>query len=698
LQVHVTHNRIALIAFALLAGLGLACFRLAQLQLIQHGDLQAKARAQQLHATALPARRGSILDRHGVVLAESVVTESVFVNAHLARGKGFLPAKLAGALGVSARWMDLRIRKGKSFWAKRGARLEQTASLKALHLDCLTFDAESKRVYPQGRLACHVLGFTNVDGHGIEGIERQYDSVLAGKAGLMEAARDAHGKDLPADHELRRAAQNGSDLVLTLDGQLQEMAERELAKACRKYRPNWGGMVVMDPATGEILALANLPDYDPNEPSRFSQSDRRDRAVADAFEPGSTFKVITATLALEKGVVKPDTLVNCQGGKGEFLGRTVHDHGDDHMGVVPFSEVIAQSSNVGTVTVAQKLTKQEMYDGVRRFGYGRKTGIDLPGEARGLLRPLENWSGISMAAVPYGQEVQGNLVHVACTYAPVANGGRTVAPHLGAEIRGSGFSRRPSLPADAQSGSKVISEGVRRQLIGMLEQVVDHGTGTPAALPGFLVAGKTGTAQKVDPRTHRYSDRTVSSFVGFVPADHPRLLMAIVLDEPRGLQLGGWVAGPVFHDAALGMLAALDVQPDAALLAGKGAQAGIAHLPGKEPKWKQKPLVAPEPMEAEVVTVPVLKGLDDRGAQKVLAEARLKGVSRGRLGLVTSQFPPAGQHVRAFTSVSYLLKPPQWKQDGDKTSGSKDQKVSARIQPAQKEGGKKTVLTIRSLF
>jgi cell division protein FtsI (penicillin-binding protein 3) len=654
MEVHVTHNRIALLAMLLLLGLAGALLRLVQFQVIQRSSLQARARAQQLHQTTLPARRGSILDRHGMVLAESVVTESVFVNAKLARGSRDLVRRLASALGVNAQATERKIRRGKSFWVKRNARLEQTALLKALHSSCLTFVPESKRIYPQARLACHLLGFTNVDNRGLEGVEKEYDEELAGRPGLVQVARDAHGKVLPADDVVERQAENGSDVVLTLDGQYQQMAERELHKACAKFRPNWGAVVAMDPSNGEVLALANWPDYDPNEAAHFPLSTRRDRAVVDAFEPGSTFKVVTATLALEKGLVKPETLVDCHGGRAEFLGRVVRDH-EAGLGVVPFSEVIAQSSNVGTVDVALRVGKEALYKGIQRFGYGRKTGVDLPGEAKGLLRPLADWSGVSMAAVPYGQEVSGNLFHLACAYAAVANGGYSVAPHVVKEIRSpSGWDHRPRLEGEA--GRRVLGSYARTKLVGMLKEVVDHGTGTPAALPGFLVAGKTGTAEKVDPATRRYSfSKTVSSFVGFVPADKPKLLMAIVLDEPHGLSLGGWVAGPVFRESALSMLAAQGLSPDSALLAGRGAQQGIAHLPGEAPKWHQVFHPVAGAIEAAWVPVPALEGMDGRQALRVLKAAKLKAVPKGRLGLVVSQFPQAGRRVRLLSSVSYLL-------------------------------------------
>lgn len=654
MQDHVTHNRIALLAVLLLSGLIVAGLRLVQFQVFQRSSLAARARAQQMHAMPLPARRGSILDRNGLVLAESAVTESVFVNAKLARGKGSLPSKLAACLKVNAAAVDKKIRKGKSFWVKRNARLEQTAPLKALHLNCLTFTRESKRVYPQIRLASHTLGFTNVDGRGLEGIERQYDSDLAGKAGRMEWAKDARGKALPADDVVDRDAKDGSDVVLTLDGQLQQMAERELEKACRKYRPNWGSILVMDPSNGEVLALANFPDYDPNAPSHYSQASRRNRAVTDAFEPGSTFKVVTAALALEAGSVKPETLIDCHHGKATFLGRVVKDH-EAGLGVVPFSEVMAQSSNVGTVTVALKLGKQAFYDGIRRFGYGRKTGVDLPGETGGLLRPLESWSGISMAALPFGQEVSGNVFHLACAYAPIANGGTSVAPHMVKEVRGpGGWSHRPGTAGEG--GRRVLGGYAREKLVSMLREVVDHGTGTPAAIPGFLVAGKTGTAEKVDPATRRYSYyKTVSSFVGFVPADRPRLLVAVVLDEPHGLVLGGWVAGPVFREATMAMLAAQGVSPSQELLGGKGAQAGIPHLPGEAPKYNQVPHPIGSTVAPVMVKVPSLEGMDAKQALRVLKSASLKALPRGQGGLVVKQFPEAGRSVRIMTSVSYLL-------------------------------------------
>jgi cell division protein FtsI (penicillin-binding protein 3) len=429
-------------------------------------------------------------------------------------------------------------------------------------------------------------------------------------------------------------------VILTLDSQLQYIAERELDKAYRKYRPRRASLVLLDPFTGEILALANRPAFNCNRAALATEFERRNTANTDTFEPGSTFKVVTAALALENGVVTPQTLVDCKYGKARILGRVVRDH-EGTLGVVPFEDVIAQSSNIGAVTVALKVGKQKFYEGARRFGFGERTGVDLPGEAPGLLRPPEQWSHVSMAALPYGQELSCNLLHVACLYAPFANGGRTVVPHVVKEVRPcSGWSHTPRL--SRRGGDRVVGSRVRRQIKEMLEAAVERGTGTPAQLPGFQVAGKTGTSEKYDPRRKAYAfDKNCSSFVGFVPADNPRFLMAVLLDEPHGLTLGGWVAGPVFREVASAALAAWKVAPD--------------RQPDRPAQAKKENPKSGAALPGAMVQVPDLKGLDPGQAKKRLKNLGLKPRPKGGQGNVVSQFPEAGRSVRQATFVSYLL-------------------------------------------
>jgi cell division protein FtsI (penicillin-binding protein 3) len=649
-----SNQRIVLLALLLASLLAAVVLRLAWLQVVDSSHLKGLvARQAQFHQD-LPARRGSILDRNGEVLAEDAIMESVTANGRQAKDPQALARDLARCLHVSYPATLARLRQGRCFVVKRDAPQSETAGLKKGRWDALSFFPRYTRVYPQGRLACHVLGYVGADGRGQEGVELQYDKLLQGQPGSQRSARDARGVALVSDNIVEREPVAGEDLVLNLDARLQHIAERELAKACDKYHPRWAGLVALDPKSGEVLAMATLPDYDPNHPGDYPADSRRNRVVTDPYEPGSTFKLVTTSMALEQGAMKPDTPVDCQHGHASFLGRVVRDH-EDLLGVVPFREAFIQSSNIGMVTAAVKVGPQKMYEGARRFGYGDRTGIDLPGETPGLLRPVKDWSGISLAAIAFGQELTCNLLRVACAYAPIANGGDSVTPRLYKGERGGGLFG-PGGPG-SPSQHRVLGDRVRREVADMMVGVVDHGTGTPAALPGFLVAGKTGTAEKYDHALRRYNyNKNTSSFVGFVPADNPRLLMAVVLDEPHGLTLGGWVSGPVFREAASGMLATLGVAPDPQLAQGGGrAQAGVPCVPGR--KAVGRPMTGLAPNAIAQVKVPDLKGLAAPAAQKQLKAAGLRGRCRGAGGVVVSQVPAAGTLVSGMSTVSFLLQP-----------------------------------------
>lgn len=636
--------------FMLVAG------RLFTLQVIERSFLLGKAERQQFAKVEVPGRRGDITDRHGELLAQSVETESVFCSAALV--KPYERARVAGALaaclGVNPREMRQRLDANRPFWAKRGAKLEATTRLREYKIGAFSYTAESKRIYPQGRLAAHVLGFADVDGHGLDGVERSYQGALGGKPGLKEVLRDAAGRQLPNQQQWLERPRDGAGLRLTLDAQLQHIAERELEKAYHKFHAKGAAMVLMDPRSGEILALASFPNFDPGVPNATSMEARRNRAVSDAFEPGSTFKVVTAALALENGVVTPETPVDCHGGRLEIFKRVVRDHGNDHMGVVPFRQVLAQSSNVGTVEVALKFGPHKLYDGMSRFGFGQLTGVDLPGETVGMLRPLDKWTPGSMAAIPFGQEFSCNLMRVLVTYAAVANGGQLVRPHVVKEL----VSASGSTVAPERNGrsSRVISEGVRKQLVPILEGVVDEGTGVAIALPGYPIAGKTGTAQKFNVETGKYSmSQSVSTFVGFVPADEPAFVAAVMLDEPQGMSLGGWTAGPVFRAVVSSALTAYNVAPDEKVSDAQEASAKAAGRSGDPSKaWSSMYKRGTKAATVRQVDVPDVKAMAEAAARQALAKAGLRARVLGK-GRVAEQFPQAGAGVLENSTVTLSM-------------------------------------------
>jgi cell division protein FtsI/penicillin-binding protein 2 len=647
-------HRIAVVGLILGLAFGVVGLRLFHLQLLSRSFLLAKAERQQLRVIPVPGRRGSIFDRNHEPLAQSIETESVFLSGRMAPkdDQAELVSALAKILNLNPTELRRKIASGRSFYVARGAKIEATSKLRDMKFAALSYEPETRREYPQGRLASHVLGFLDVDSRGIEGVEKQYDKLLAGQPGKKELVVDARGLVLPSATSWLTRPKDGQHLILTLDNQFQHIAERELNKAYLKYRPQSASMVVMDPNNGEILALANFPDYNPNEASKATAAARRDRAVCDAFEPGSTFKAVTAAMALETGVVDLDSPVDCHGGKQEFFGRIVRDHGDDHMGIVPFREVIAQSSNVGTTEVAIKLGAPKLFEGIQRFGFGKPTGVDLPGEAPGLVRPLGEWTKGSIAAIPFGQELSCNLLHIARVYAAVANGGRLVTPHVVKELEGmdgglSGVDQKPS-------GQRVLNSKVRAQLLTILEEVVEKGTGTPTALPGYRVAGKTGTAQKYSAKLHAYTmDLNVSSFAGFVPAEKPAFLCVVMLNEPKGLTLGGWVAGPVFRASMGAMLAARNLAPDPQEL----AQAEAKVLT-KATRWTGQLSKGQSAAEVKWVRVPSLCGMTVAKAKEALQQEGLLARLVGSGSLVKSQFPEKGETLRQYSTVKLLLMTP----------------------------------------
>jgi cell division protein FtsI (penicillin-binding protein 3) len=651
-EVHPMQRRAGRLAWLMGLLFAAVVLRLLDLQVIRRPSLEAKADRQEFARVEVPARRGVITDRKGQILAENVDTESVFCSPSLVKPweRAHVARVLAVNLGLSEGVLRRRLVAMKPFWVVRGAKPESVAKVKDAKLSCLSYSLETRRVYPQGRLAAHVLGYTDVDGRGLDGVERSYQSVLGGTPGVEQALRDAAGRQLANQQVWLRRPVDGSGLELTIDADLQHIAERELFKAWHKYRAKGGAIVLMDPKTGEILALASAPDFDPAHPSASGVEDRRDRAVSDAFEPGSTFKVVTAALALERGVVTPDTPIDCHQGRAEFFGRVVRDHGSDHMGVVPFREVLAQSSNIGTVEVALRFGPQVLYEGMTRFGFGHTTGVDLPGETCGQLRPLDKWTPGSMAAIPFGQEFSCNLMRVVVTYAAVANGGRLVHPHIVREIVGS--TGAAGAPERNFAETQVLKEDVRRELVPILEGVVDGGTGVAIALPGYAIAGKTGTAQKFDVRTGRYSQQaSTSTFVGFVPAEAPMFVAAVMLDEPQGMTLGGWTAGPVFRSVVSAALTAYGIAPDEKVLKQQQAEASA---PGKAKDWTVMYKRGVQAEQVAEVKVPDLSGQTDTAARIALAQAGLKARVLGK-GRVAAQFPKAGSKVLQNATVTLSL-------------------------------------------
>jgi cell division protein FtsI (penicillin-binding protein 3) len=433
-----------------------------------------------------------------------------------------------------------------------------------MNLKGVFFEKENRRVYPEHDLLAHVLGWVDTDEKGMGGIEHELDKQIRGRPGRVMLMAD--GKRRFYDRR-ESAADPGASVVLTIDETIQYIAEKELARAMEESRALHGTVVIQDPSNGALLAVANYPPFDSNEAGKFSDDTRMDRAVTAAYEPGSTFKVITMTGAIENHVTDPDKLVDCQMGSILVAGRLIHDW--HPFGVLSVRDVLAHSSDVGSIKIALSLGAPRFYETMRDFGIGQLTGIELPGENRGLLRPLENWTASSIGSLAIGQEVSVTPVQIISAISAIANGGTLYRPHVVQEIRGDA---PVALPARAEP-RQVTDAQTAATVRGMMETVVLRGTGTPAQLNGYTAAGKSGTAQKIDTNTGRYSpNQYVASFVGFAPVNDPAVTILVVLDSPQGAHHGGEVGGPIFKRIAEQVLAYLDVAHDVPVNAPEGLQ------------------------------------------------------------------------------------------------------------------------------
>ncbi|MBI1952596.1 MAG: penicillin-binding protein [Candidatus Omnitrophica bacterium] len=540
-------NRVALTITALLViALGVAA-RLFWLQILHPQHWVTLARRQHWTVLELPATRGQILDRHERTLATSIRLTSVFADPRHVKNPLLTARKLSPLLSVPVdRLMTKLSQKNRGFvWLARRIPNQAAAQIRSLKLQGVEVMKESQRVYPQGYLASHLLGFAGLDSKGLEGLELAFDKVLQGQAGWRWLSRDARRRPLMTWGAAEVAPRDGLELVLTLDTTLQFVAEQALEKAFRKSRAQGGSIVVMNPATGEILALANRPTFDPNQFGQGHPEIRRNRAITDTFEPGSVFKIVTAAVALGKGLVTPGDSFYCEQGAFRVSGgHVLHDY--HPYGRLTFREVITHSSNIGTVKVAMKIGPQALYDGIRAFGFGVPTGIELPGEVGGTARPPSQWSKLSITAIPMGQEVTVTALQLAQGMSVLANGGYLVKPWLVKEIRhpdGTAVKRFQPTPV-----RKVLEEKVAHTLKEILAGVVEEGTGKMAQVAGIRTAGKTGTAQKVDPNGTYSQSRYVASFVGFAPVEDPKLVIAVILDEPQPIHFGGVVSAPVFRE------------------------------------------------------------------------------------------------------------------------------------------------------
>jgi cell division protein FtsI (penicillin-binding protein 3) len=539
-------------------GFGGILFRLVLLQVKDSAAYRALARNQRVHSIVIPASRGTIFDRNGEELAMSLPAKAVFADPTLIKKPGVEARAVSVALKLPyADVYAAMTRSGRFVYIARGVDEPTAAALEARHLAGVGFLDESRRYYPGSALAPQVLGFVGIDGEGLAGLEQQYQSVLAGRAGHEIVEADPNGVLIPQGTNVDVPPVPGDDLLLTIDRGIQFQAQAYLAAAVKENKAKGGTVIVMDPRTGEILAMATYPWFDPND---FGQADPdviRNRAVTDVYEPGSVNKIITAAAAVEQHVLGlnqtltvPDQL--------QVYGKDFHDAHTHAAEAMTLADIIAYSSNIGTIKVAQLVGKDRLSWYLDRFGLGTKPGLGFPGESGGILPPASQWFGAAMGTIPIGQGVAVTPLQMLSVYATVANGGVWIEPQL---VRGIVGRNGNVSPAPAPHTHQVISPRTAALVTQMLAYAVDVGTGTEAQIPGFWVAGKTGTARKPLENARGYSDKYVASFMGFVPASQPELAIAAVLDEPATV-FGGVAAAPLFRNIARFALARLRIPPE----------------------------------------------------------------------------------------------------------------------------------------
>jgi cell division protein FtsI (penicillin-binding protein 3) len=548
----VADRRIHLLLVGFAVAFACVLARAAWLQGVRAPELRELAAVQQRADVTKPAGRGTIYDRRGVPLALGRQAMTVYADPTRVREPDRVADAAAKALGLDANEVLRAIsdRSRRFVYVARKTDPELAATLGRQELPGIGFYPEEERIYPQREIGAHVLGYAGLDNEGLAGVEKQLDPILSGQPGNETIVRDPSGRliDVLRGHGVRE----GEDVTLTIDHVLQSRTEAVLDRVLGKWSARSATAIVLDVRTGGVLAMANAPSFDANGFGNVSADWSRNRAVTDTFEPGSTFKVVTVAAALAERLVGPQTTFTLPPSL-KLYDRTVHEDDRDTTETMSVAEILSRSSNIGSVRLAQALGQERLDRWIRRFGFGRRTGIEYPGETRGIVHPHKEWSGTTILNVPIGQGVAVTPIQMVAAYAALANGGVWVQPHL---VRRVGDD-----PAPPPARRRVVPRAVAEHVIRMLRGVVRDGSGYRAAVPGYEVAGKTGTAEKPDARGYG-TGRYVASFVGIVPATAPRLAILVLVDEPQGQYYGGFVAAPGFRELAKFALQYLEIPPD----------------------------------------------------------------------------------------------------------------------------------------
>ncbi len=645
--------RLSLVGVVFLGLLAAVFARAVQLQVRERERLRGLAQDQYVREIEIPARRGDIFDRRGVPLAQSVDVDSIWVDPSQLPDVKLASFELAKALDVDRSELFDRMSRAKRFaWVKRQARPQDVEAAKALGWAALGITREPRRFYPQRELAAHVIGIVGTDGHGLDGLELAFEDELSGDPITRLGFRDARGRKVLTGVD--DSGRQGAAVTLTLDRHLQYVTERALETAVETSKATAGMAVVIDPKTGEILALANTPRFNPNAPEKSAPGSLRNRSVTDAFEPGSTFKAFVVAAALEANVITTASTFDCENGAWTLGKHVINDtHPHDKLNAAKTLQV---SSNICAAKIGALVGRKPLVEAFNRFGFGEKPGLGLPGEARGVI-PFPR-AEVTLATQSFGQGLTASAIQLAAGYAAIANGGTYMKPYLVSRVvDADGVVLLENRPVKDR---RVVSDKVAKTVVSMLEGVVEkEGTAPKARMDEYRVAGKTGTAQKVDTVARGYSDKRIASFIGMVPAEDPRAVIAVIVDEPKTDVYGGLVAAPAFKEIASAAMPYLGAPPSRVV--GKPLPVAAA-APAPEPKPAKNPVVAAiealdtitEPIAAGVVRVPDLKGKVSREAVAALLGASLEPRLSGS-GRVTSQAPAPGSLVDRGTRVTLHL-------------------------------------------
>jgi cell division protein FtsI (penicillin-binding protein 3) len=617
-----------------------------KLQILQHEDMVKRAERQHQHVVPLTPARGAIMDHNGNNLAVSVEMQSCYAEHRNIEDVDGTAAVLAPFLEMPAQEIARKINAARNFtWLVRRLLPEKAVQIKNLKLRGIGFAPETKRFYPNSEVAAHVIGFTGLDPAGLDGVELKYDSVILGNTGYLVTERDALGRDIAPKAELVKTSSPGKNIVLTLDKNIQYIAEKELSKAVESSGAKNGMVLVMESDTGKVLAMANYPTFNPNSYFRYSPAHLRNRVVADSFEPGSTFKTFLIAAALEEKLVKPTDTFNCENGSYTIVNHTIHD--THSYGRLSVSDILKHSSNIGAAKIGFKLGDERLARYLRNFGFGERSGIDLPAESPGNIRSKQHWYGIDLATISFGQGITVSAVQLTTAMSAIANGGNLMKPYVVESILDD--SGNVVQKFEPQVLRRVISSDTAQKVTRMMEGVTtEGGTGTNAAVEGFRVAGKTGTAQKADPVTHRYSaSKRTGSFIGFIPADKPRLTILVVIDEPKTSPYGGVVAAPAFHSIALNSLAYLKVVPrNGTLKPPKAMEVKTNQAAPREAMSEGNGMDVPSSGEV----MPDFRGMSMRRVMQVMEKRNINVKLLGS-GRAMEQNPPPGHSIRGVDEV-----------------------------------------------